>query len=568
MRSKIMSAARVLVMVGIVALAAGPLWAQATTRVSVSSRGDQANRESQSSDISADGRFVAFASEATNLVSDDTNVSDVFVHDRETGEVTRVSVNSQGEQANGGSQSPAISGDGRFVAFGSFASNLVPDGTFMWDIFVRDRQTGETTRVSVDSQGGQADDWSEYPAISADGRFVAFMSYASNLVPGDTNIAYDIFVHDCQTGETTRVSVDSQGGEGNGYSFHASISGDGRFVAFGSWATNLVSDDTNGIPDMFVHDRQTGETTRVSVDSQGGQGLGGPWLYWGFCDISVDGRFVAFSSWATNLVADDTNNSEDVFVHDRQTGETTRVSVDSQGGQGDGDSSHPAISVEGRFVAFDSGATNLTPADTNAALDVFVHDCWTRETTRVSVDSLGGQANRSSHEPSAVSGDGRVVAFESDATNLVAVDTNNRRDVFVHDRAPGPCTLPASWTSYGSGWPGTNGVPALVARSNPVLCVTLEVFADNSSGVATSGVFLAGDRSVNRWTPWGGTVLVLPAVVMSVLVPADGLSITSTVPCDDALCGMKVFAQVLEMDPGASRGVSFTPGLELRLGVE
>ncbi len=222
------------------------------------------------------------------------------------------------------------SADGRYVAFASFASNLVPgDTNSLTDVFVHDRQTGKTTRASVDSAGGEANGISILPAISADGRFVTFTSFASNLVPGDTNSLTDVFVHDRQTGKTTKVSVDSAGGEANGISFNHVISADGRFVAFTSLASNLVPGDHNGLRDIFVHDRQTGETTRVSVDSAGGEANGSSM----FPAISADGRFVAFTSFAFNLVAGDHNGLRDVFVQDRQTGETTRVNADSAGGQ-------------------------------------------------------------------------------------------------------------------------------------------------------------------------------------------------------------------------------------------
>jgi len=210
----------------------------------------------------ANGRFVAFKSRATNLVLGDTNfVEDVFVHDRETGETTRVSVATGGEQANGPSQDdePGISADGRFVAFISEATNLVPgDTNGVKDIFVHDRQTGETTRVSVATGGGQANGPSEgQPALNGSGRFVVFSSEASNLVPGDTNGEDDVFVHDRQTGETTRVSVATGGGQGMGGGAGGSpqLSGDGHIVAFGSEATNLVPGDTNGVQDIFIHDR-------------------------------------------------------------------------------------------------------------------------------------------------------------------------------------------------------------------------------------------------------------------------------------------------------------------------
>jgi Tol biopolymer transport system component len=292
------------------------------------------------------------------------------------GNTTRVSVATGGGQANSGSFDPSISADGRYVAFVSAATNLVSGDTNNFqDIFVHDRQTGQTTRVSVASDGTQANGHSYAPSISADGRYVAFASLASNLVSGDTNGAWDVFVHDRQTGETTRVSVASDGTQAIGFFFGSSpsISADGRYVAFDSWATNLVSGDTNDKPDVFVHDRQTGQTTRVSVSSDGTQANGGPGWSGNPSSISADGRYVAFHSYADNLVSGDTNSATDIFVHDRQTGVTTRVSIASDGTQANGFSASPSISADGRYVAFMSGATNLVSGDTNNDWDVFVH---------------------------------------------------------------------------------------------------------------------------------------------------------------------------------------------------
>jgi Tol biopolymer transport system component len=417
-----------------------------TTRVSVSSTGVQGNLVSLYPAISADGRYVAFLSSATNLVSGDTNNhTDVFVHDMKTGETTRVSVASDGSQANFFSSVPSISADGRYVAFGSSATNLVNgDTNGEADVFVHDRQTGETTRVSVASDGSQSQWGGGLPSISADGRYVAFVSLAHDLVSGDTNNLEDVFVHDRQTHTTTRVSVASDGTQGNESSDWPSISADGRYVAFSSLASNLVSGDTNeckdpgGLvelkngqcPDIFVHDRVTGTTTRVSVASDGTQGNNRS----GFPAISSDGKFVAFLSFATTLVHGDTNGRADIFVRNLKTNTTTRVSVTSSDGtQGNGSSRAPTISSDGRYIAFLSYASNLVTGDTNGMRDVFIHNTQTGVTTRVSVASSGAQGNGDSRSPS-ISANGRYTAFDSWASNLVSGDTNGILDVFVHDR--------------------------------------------------------------------------------------------------------------------------------------
>jgi Tol biopolymer transport system component len=416
---------------GISFLPSTPVYAaqDVTTRVSLDSSGVEANNNSYDPTISSDGKFVAFESWANNLVTGDTNgYGDIFVHDTQTGETTRVSLDSSGGEANNNNFDPSISSDGRYVAFESLANNLVTgDTNGHSDIFVHDTQTGETTRVSVDSSGGEANDDSFDPFISSNGRYVAFLSYAINLVTGDTNGYGDIFVHDTQTGETARVSLDSSGGEANDDSGGPSISSDGRYVAFLSYAKNLVTGDTNGYGDVFVHDTQTGETTRVSLDSSGvetNDENGDPF-------ISSDGRYVAFGSLANNLVIGDTNGYRDIFVHDTQTGETTRVSLDSSGGEANDENGGPSISSDGRYVAFVSYANNLVTGDTNGYRDIFVHDIQTGVTTRVSVDSSGGEANNVSYETH-ISSDSKYVSFRSSANNLVAVDSNGFIDIFVH----------------------------------------------------------------------------------------------------------------------------------------
>ncbi len=416
-------------------------------RVSVSSSGGQANGLSDRPSLSADGRFVAFeGANASNLVPDDTNgVADVFVRDRQLGATERVSVDSSGAQSDNGSAFAAISADGGFVAFQSIATNLVPNDTNgQIDVFVHDRQTGATTRVSVATGGAQATVGGGAPAISDDGRFVAFQSNGADLVTSDTNAVPDVFLHDRQTGVTSRVSVDGGGGEGQGPSTSAAMSGDGRFVGFVSAAPNLVLGDTNGVPDVFVRDLQTGVTSRVSVGSGGVEGNGSSGVAGADHDgyLSDDGRFVAFSSAASNLVAGDGNGVADLFVRDRQTGATTRVSVTSGGGESNGDSFFPTISADGNLVAFGSVASNLVAGDTNGVADVFVHDRQTGTTSRVSVDSGGTQGNGHSpqgdggFEPPAIAGDGSVVAFASSASNFVAGDTNGTWDVFTHSVGP------------------------------------------------------------------------------------------------------------------------------------
>ena len=404
--------------------------------------------------MSASGRFVVFESGVSNLVAGDTNGAiDVFVRDRVARTTSRVSGSSRFvEQPGSLPNSLAVSGNGRFVAFISSEH----------DVLVRDRVARKTTRVNVSSRGAPANEYSHSVAISATGRFVAFDSSASNLVGGDTNHAADVFVRDRLARTTTRASVSSGGVQGNGDSGFVeglAISADGRYVAFGSSASNLVAGDTNGVADVFVRDRVAGTTTRVSVTNAGAQGRN---LRERLGDgdgsmqpaISAHGRFVAFWSDASNLVGGDTNVVTDVFVRDRVARTTTRVSVSDRGEQGNDWSGGRywslGISADGRFVAFRSDASNLVAGDTNHRPDVFVRDRVRQTTSRVNVSSRGAQAKGYSYS-AAISADGRFVAFDSEAPNLVAGDTSKCwewrvrsyycRDVFVHDRVTAMTTL-------------------------------------------------------------------------------------------------------------------------------
>ena len=402
-----------------------------TTRVSVATNGVQGNGGSGPPSLSADGRYVAFTSDASNLVAGDTNnTNDAFVHDRLTGQTTRVSVATGGAQGNYDSFSPSLSSDGRYVAFMSTASNLVVgDTNGTSDAFVHDRLTGQTTRVSVATGGAQGNYHSSSPSLSADGRYVAFMSSANNLVTEDTNFAYHIFVHDRLTKQTTLVSVATGGAQGNSESFAPTLSADGRYVVFRSDASNLVVGDTNGTSDDFVHDRLSGQTTRVSVATGGAQGNGD-----GFTPtLSGDGRYVAFFSSSDNLVVGDTNGTSDAFVHDRLSGQTTRVSVATDGAQGNGYSYSTSLSADGRYVAFGSDASNLVAGDTNNTTDAFVHDRVTGQTTRVSLHTKGYQVAYGGFGGE-ISANGRYLAFGSLSHKLVDGDTNPWYDIFVRDR--------------------------------------------------------------------------------------------------------------------------------------
>ena len=412
------------------------------------------NGTSREPSVSADGRFVVFSSSANNLAANDTNnVADVYLRDTQNSTTTLISVNSAGTAAgNAKSEEPSISADGRFVSFTSDASDLIADDTSTRaDIFVRDVQAGTTRRVSNDTGGGNANDFSAEPFTSADGRWVVFTSRAQDLQDdvvdrddatdprGLTNNVIDVFIRDLQGNNPANairmVSVNAAGtASGDRGSFDASVSSDGRFVAFRSDATDLVANDTNGKRDIFVRNMQSGVTTRVSVISGGGQSNGDS----DSPSISQDGRFVVFSSLADNLVAGDTNGARDVFLHDTQSGTTTLISINqlrtASGGGGSAsqkpDSSEPSISQDGRFVAFTSFASDLVTSDNNNSSDIFLYDVNTGALNQISLNTAGRPAQGSSQDAFVAPG-GQFIAFSSEAIDLVGGDNNNARDAFL-----------------------------------------------------------------------------------------------------------------------------------------
>ena len=363
--------------------------------------------------ISGDGRYVAFASGSTKLVPGDTNAADdIFVRDRQTGRIERVSLSSSGLQADRFSILPAISANGRYVAFVSYATNLALPVDRMPHTYVHDRLTGVTERV------GFSNDARYRPSLSADGRYVILGSWA--LRPRE-QMYFSVYVWDRLLGHALeRVATN-----------HASwpkspvISGNGRYVAYEGYV--VVGGAL--VVGVYIYDRFTGLTRRVDRNSNEEPGN----LPGSEPSISYDGRYVAFTSSATNLAVSDSNGATDVFVRDREAGTTTRVSVGPGARQADGNSYRPAISANGLRVAFVSDAGNLTSYDQNGVADIFLRDWQAGVTQLLSVDSNGQQGNRASESP-AINAGGRYVAFASSASDLVSNDLNTSSDVFVRDR--------------------------------------------------------------------------------------------------------------------------------------
>jgi hypothetical protein len=400
-----------------------------------------------------------------------------------------MNVNTAGQKGDGTrSRFPSVSETALIVAFDSEGKNLVSDDTNgQRDIFVRYRGVPMTVRASVSTAGVQANGASARPSLSSFAERVAFESAASNLVPGDTNATQDIFVRNLYSPQSTAlVSVSSTGVRSNGFSSAASLSkGDARYVSFTSSATNLVPNDTNGVPDIFVRDLVAGTTTRVSVSSSGAQGNALS------SQSSTTGRFVAFKSDATNLVPGDTNGVADIFVYEIATGITTRVSVSGTGAQSNGTSELPSMTYSDSLVAFDSDATNLVPGDTNRVRDVFLRQRILGTTERASVSSTGEQGNAASSNASV--GDnvatGGLVAFTSSASNLVPGDTNGLDDIFRRDTSVGGDTQRWSVATDGSqaGAGTATGQPAMTHFGQHI------AFVSNANNLAPGDTLLTQD---------------------------------------------------------------------------
>lgn len=420
--------------------------AETTLLLSATSQGAPGNGISDQPSLSADGRYVAFHSAATNLISADTNAhTDIFLLDRQSGAMTRVSKGLLGAESNGDSQEAAISAAGRYVAFESSATNLVSgDGSIVQDIFVYDTTLGTTARVSISSGGIPGDAASFKPQLSSDGRFVAFMSYATTLVAGDNTTISDVYLHDRDpdadgiydegNGTTVRASVDASGSPLTAASDFPSISADGNFVAFASGNN------------VYVYDRVNATTQNINSAGNGSSA---------YTSLSSDGRYVAYSSTATNLVTGDTNAVEDVFVYDRTLTTTIRASMSQSGVQSTYASKSPAISADGRYVVFvtEAGALNTRASRTDVTFDaisaatggggggggttatyyVYRRDLTLNVTVRAGSAYSGAVPNASSGN-AAMSSDGALIAFSSLATNLTCTtDSNGFTDVYLRD---------------------------------------------------------------------------------------------------------------------------------------
>jgi Tol biopolymer transport system component len=572
--------------IGVCALSWNAVQAQVTQRASVGPNWMEANSWSAASSISADGRFVAFSSWASNLVDGDTNaVDDVFVRDLLTNTTERVSVTSTGEEANDRSSDPVISGDGRFVVFWSAATNLVPgDLGDIYDVFIRDRALGTTEKISVDSNGLPGDADSMSSSISPDGRFVTFRSWADNLDPAHgANGYWHVYLRDRQLQTTELVDMSSLGVTANFDSNMCSSSADSRFIVFDSMASNLVPGDTWMNFETFLRDRLLGTTERVDLAWDGTPSNG---LQNFFRAVSDDGRFVAFGSDGTNLVPDDTNGWSDVFVRDRVNATTERVSISFDGTEGNWNSGLETplmMTPDARFIVFQSRAWNLVAGDHFNGRDLFLRDRTNGTTEQLSVSSGGGQVPGDSFGPS-VSPDGRFIAFLSNAAHLIPFDTNGFSDVFVRDRLPGsgtnsftslcdpgiagvigcPCSNPPA--GPGSGCDNSAATGGAILSASGITGVLTDGLTFRTSGEPSSAlsILAQGNSAASGGIVYGQGVrcamggirrlYTKPAVAGAVLVPnlPNGdvqVSVRSAATGDRILAGQSRWYFVFYRDP-------------------
>ena len=427
---------------------AGPA-PQRTVRVRLAAGGNP-NGPSTEPALSADARHVAFTSAATNLTpQEDLNGSarDVFVYDQGSGAVRLASRGPNHEPADAPSGQPVLNADGSHLAFASRATNLVADDRNGFaDVFLL-LPDATLVRASVTREGEEANGASGEPDLSEDGRLLVFTSRADNLVPGDTNNRDDVFVRDMTTGVIALVSAGEGGSAAEGDSGSPAISPDGRYVSFSSDAPDLAAGDDNGHGDVFLRDLRTGRTALVSIARGGGgaQDRAMTDARAQVSDVSRNGRFVVFESDATNLAGRDRNRRTDVFVRDLRHGATRRVSVSTTNEEGSGPSFLPTITPDGRFVAFASRADDLVAEDARG-IDVFVRDVGRETTVLAAVSARGRLRGRERAAPPprrpSLSADGATAAFASSASNLVGNDTNRAADVFLRRLTP-----PASATA-------------------------------------------------------------------------------------------------------------------------
>lgn len=538
------AAASLLLVLGLAAPAGAYPRPGVLERVSVASDGSETDGYAAYPSISDDGRYVVFDSQASTLVPGDTNeVNDIFLHDRWTHRTELVSVSSDEEQSESPVYLARIDPSGRFVIFQSGSMKLAPGANGVGSVFLRNLENGTTELVSLSSDEEAANSLSFPGDITPDGRYVAFESWGSNLGPADANDKLDVFVRDRVEGTTTRVSLRADGQERVGDSSSPSISDDGRFVAYTALVGTQGEERDDFIDEMqvFWHDRETGDVRMISVSSDGRRGN----AFSNSPQISGDGRYVAFQSGASNLVPGDANRLFDIFVHDTQTRTTRRISVSSAGEESNGRSFGPIMSGDGRYVAFGTTASNLAPGDTNGRNDAYLHDLATGATERVSLGSQGQEPT--SHSENVFVSEGALFVTFANYSALVPEDQNDARDIFVLDRGPSAGVGGISAVRDGdeidvSGWATFSGMVASTVRDGA---------GDAAQGGEELGADLTGAEVVYRPETEDLLLRISVTALPSARSPqASGLAIA----CALGNCGAGV---------SGAPGVTYSMSLEL-----
>lgn len=382
--------------------------------------------------LSADGRYIAFESDATNLLDQPTpRISGIFWHDRETGDTRWLTSGYDGHAPNGRSVRPDMDASGRFVVFESQASNLVPgDTNDLSDVFLYDLDTSTLERISQAPDGSPANGASSDPVISADGRYVAYVTEAGNIVEHMRWAWSSIAVYDRSTGETVLASTGAGGYQGMSQTSRPSISGNGQYVAFVSFDSSLVRGDFNTLNDVFLHDMHTGETRLVSADSAG------EFVHYGLAGaaapvISDDGQYLVYHTDAPGDIATVPFGEQVMMLYDVQQGTLTPIGTHGYA---------PAISGDGQIVVFRANAQHITPDSTTTASNIYRYDRLTGETTLVSATPDGTPA-RGASDAATIAASGQTIAFATDATTLTVRDGSPLSNLVLVDTGEARLTL-------------------------------------------------------------------------------------------------------------------------------
>ncbi|RKY16803.1 MAG: hypothetical protein DRQ55_17250 [Planctomycetota bacterium] len=497
-------------------------------------------------DLTPDGRYAVYSSSDWNLFFGfNLTKTNIIFRDLQAGTSELISKTPLGAESDGMSVNASLSADGRFVVFQSSSTDIVPGSPSGVHVYVYDRQAGVSDLVDVPNGGGTANGNAVSASISDDGRYVTFQSGATNLAGTDTNVYYDIFVRDRQLGTTVRLS------NGNFESESPSISADGQRVVFHTRANNILAGDTNGAQDVVLWDASVSGLQLVSRNSAGGVSNSVSWI----STISRDGRWVAFCSASTNLNGAGSGNGQlQLILWDSTTELMSKASVDSAGVMGDKHAYDPRLSSDGRFVTFRSRSTNLIASDTNNNDDIFVHDTQSALTRRVSESLAGVGGNFAVFPLAPITTDGTLMLFVDQSNNLVAGDTNGK-DLFLRTME-----WPSPWGDLGQGLAGTNGMPALQATGDLTGGSTVTLTLSDALPLGSTALVLGFSQLDAPFR--GGTLVPFPDImVIGLPIDAAGTQVIADTWPLGVPSGAEIFVQHWFADAGAVHGFAASNGL-------